>query len=77
VDIKVDSSPHHPIAFRSQWQLALHLLNALPSAQLTPDAMTFNAAIGACERAVRRCAEGRGLRRRYRAWAVAVQARAQ
>lgn len=61
----------------SQWQLALHLLNSLPSAQLTPDAMTFNAAIGACERAVRRCAEGRGLRRRHRAWAVAVQARAQ
>lgn len=36
---------------RSQWQMALHLLEQMHEVQLNPDVMAFNAAIGACHKA--------------------------
>ena len=33
-----------------QWQLAMHLFDALPTAKLAPDVISYNAAISSCEK---------------------------
>ena len=33
-----------------QWQMALHLFNAIPKAMLTPTEISYNATISSCEK---------------------------